>query len=101
MIHLAGTLAILLAALTQPAPAEAAGSSTDAPAPEQGLVTREWSWADDGGVTVLTVQGPADQVAQFEPGDPPTQCPDGTMMSSVAFGQPEGTTLSIDPDQDR
>lgn len=100
MIHLAGTLAVILSFLTHPMPSRAADSTTDGPAPDQGVVTREWSWTDDDGVTVLTVRGPAEQVAGFEPGDPPSQCPDCILMSSTAFEAPEGdVAVPYDADQ--
>lgn len=89
MIHLAGTLAAILSFMTHPAPSEAAGAAGSA-ADGPGLVTREWSWPGDEGTTVLTARGPAAQVSAFEPGDPPSRCPDCVLMSSVAFGKPEG-----------
>lgn len=99
MTHLAGTLAVLLATLSLPTTIDAGGSSADGLAPEQDLVTREWTWADAEGVTTFTAQGPADQVAAFEPGDPPSRCPDCMLLSSVAFGELEGAASpAIDPD---
>ncbi len=89
MIPLAGTMAVILSFLTHPVASEARGPLAEAFALGGGIVAREWTWVDEIGTTVFTARGPAEQVAAFQPGDPPSECPDCVLMSSVAFGEPE------------
>lgn len=98
MIHLAGTLAAFLAFLANPTASAAEVLPTGDIAQEEGSSTREWHWTVDQALTILTAQGPADQVAAFEPGDPTSECPDCVLMSSVAFEEPEDALpISADP----
>ena len=100
MIHLPGTLAVILAFWTHSVASGGEDSPADGSTPEQGVVTREWRWADGGGITVFTAQGPAEQVAAFEPGDPPSRCPDCVLMSSFAFPEPDASaSVAVTPDQ--
>lgn len=63
--------------------------------PDDGFITRNWTWIDESSTTSLTAYGPAEEVNAFDPQDSHLTCEGCELTSSIQL-EPKDEAIGIE-----